>query len=311
LLLISNIDKKNHFTSDLAKAFEGFDKRNPEMIVHTIEEMYKQRIYGIIAGHEDLNDHKSIREDELFKTILGKDIELASPSTLCRLENKSVREICLRMSETIVEDFIKDLKKRPEELVLDFDATDDPVHGNQEGKFPHGYYDNYCFLPLYVFCNRKLLVSYLRPANIDAAFHGWAILSLLVKRFRQQWPDVRIIFRGDGGFCRHKMLSWCERNNVEYIIGIPSNKRLERITHIEARVGGKYNRTKKKVKLYTEVYYQAQTWNRKRKIIVKAEHNEKGKNTRYIITNLKGKTKELYENIYCARGDMGNRIKEQ
>ena len=214
--------------------------------------------------------------------------------------------------EVMVESFMRSFTTPPKELILDFDATDDQIHGQQEGKFFHGYYDHYCFLPLYVFCGQKLLCSYLRPSNIDGAKHSWAILSLLVKRFREEWPDVKIIFRGDSGFCRRKMLRWCEKNNVEYIVGLPSNKRLARMSsRIAVKSRKKFNRTGKKSKLFTTIYYGAKTWNKKRKVIVKAEHTKMGKNLRYVVTNLTGDSRYLYEKIYCARGDMENRIKEQ
>lgn len=313
LLPISLLDKKLKITSDISKVLKPFDIRDKSKVKHKVIDMIKQRVYGIISGNEDLNDHNDLRKDELLKTLLGKDSDLAGSSTLCRFENNSCREACVEISKIFVEKFIESFATPPEELILDFDATDDEIHGHQEGKFFQGYYDHYCFLPLYVFCNDQLLVSYLRPSNIDGAKHSLAILSLLVKRIRQVWPKVRIIFRADSGFCRWRLLSWCERNNVEYIIGISSNKRLERFSsRIAVKSRKKFNRTRKKAKIYSEIYYSADTWKKiRRKVIVKAEHNEKGKNTRYVITNINGNPKFLYEKIYCMRGDMENRIKEQ
>ena len=169
------------------------------------------------------------------------------------------------ISRMQVEVFIESFKKAPKELILDFDGTDDPVHGEQLGAYFHGYYDHHCFLPLYVFCDQKLLVSYLRPSNIDGAKHAWAILSLLVKRLRQAWPDVHIIFRGDSGFCRHKMFNWCERNNVSYIVGIAKNNRLnEQSKKLHQKARRQFEETEEKQRLFGEVYYAAQTWSRRR-----------------------------------------------
>ena len=312
LLLISQVDRIINLTSDVSKRLDVFDNRQQGKVKHKIIEMIRQRVYGIISGNEDLNDHNSLRNDELLQTVTGKDKVLATSSTLSRFENTSVRESCVAISKVMVESFMRSFTTPPKELILDFDATDDQIHGQQEGKFFHGYYDHYCFLPLYVFCGQKLLCSYLRPSNIDGAKHSWAILSLLVKRFREEWPDVKIIFRGDSGFCRRKMLRWCEKNNVEYIVGLPSNKRLARMSsRIAVKSRKKFNRTGKKSKLFTTIYYGAKTWNKKRKVIVKAEHTKMGKNLRYVVTNLTGDSRYLYEKIYCARGDMENRIKEQ
>ena len=312
LLLVSELDRKINLTSEVSKSLLPFDKRQKSKVKHKVIEMIRQRVYGIISGNEDLNDHDHLKDDELFQSIACKDKALATSSTLSRFENSAVRQSCVVISKVIVESFIKTFSSAPKELILDFDATDDEVHGNQEGRFFHGYYDHYCFLPLYVFCGQKLLCSYLRPANIDGARHSWAILSLLVKRFRQEWPNVKIIFRGDSGFCRWKMLNWCEKNNVDYIVGVPSNKKLVKMTsRIAVKSRKKFNRLGKKSKLYTNIYYAAKTWNKRRKVIVKAEYTEMGSNLRYVVTSLKDKPKYLYEKIYCARGDMENRIKEQ
>jgi hypothetical protein len=212
----------------------------------------------------------------------------------------------------MIELFIRSYKKAPEELVLDFDATDDAVHGKQQGRFFHGYYDHYCFLPLYVFCGDQLLVSYLRPSNIDGARHAWAILALLVKRLRKVWPKVKIIFRGDSGFCRWRMLRWCESHGVYYIVGLAKNSRLNEMARPlleQARI--QYDERGQKQRLFGEMQYAALTWDRARRVIVKAEHTEQGSNPRYILTNLAGDPQKLYDEVYCARGEMENRIKEQ
>ncbi len=313
LIPVHLLDKKLGIISDMSRAVKNFDIRSKSKIKHKVSEMLRQRIYGIISGNEDLNDQDDLRKDEVFKVLAGRGNDLAGSSTLCRFENSACREVCVEISKVFVEKFMESFKTPPKELILDFDATDDEIHGHQEGRFFHGYYDHYCFLPLYVFCGEQLLVSYLRPSNIDGAKHSWAILALLVKRFRKQWPGVKIIFIGDGGFCRWPMLSWCERKDLQYIIGISSNPKLEKLTtHIAVKAEKKHRRTKVKSKLYTEIYYCAGTWkNIRRKIVVKAEHTDKGKNLRYIVTNMKGTPKYLYEKIYCMRGDMENRIKEQ
>ena len=216
------------------------------------------------------------------------------------------------MSEVIVETFIASHRRPPQELILDFDATDDRVHGHQEGRFFHGYYDHYCYLPLYVFCGAQLLVSYLRPSQIDAAKHAWAILALLVKRLRQVWPQVRIIFRGDSGFCRWRMLRWCERNDVGYIVGIAKNARLNALTApLQQQAAAEYAATHTPVRQFAELQYGARSWDRQRRVIAKLEHSAKGANPRYVVTNLPGAAQALYERLYCARGDMENRIKEQ
>jgi hypothetical protein len=244
-------------------------------------------------------------------------LPLASPPTLCRLENRVDRKALVDIAKVFVEVFIASFSsatgtKPPEELVLDFDATDDSVHGNQEKKFFHGYYDNYCFLPLYVFCNSSLLVAYLRPSDIDASMHSKAILKLLVNRFRQQWPNVRIIFRGDSGFCRWKLMRWCDRNNVGYVIGLARNSVLEKLSQQWTDISkAKFEQTHQKQRIFGEVMYAADTWDRQRRVIVKAEHLQQGENTRFIVTNLTGDRQELYDKLYCQRGEAENRIKEQ
>jgi len=196
-------------------------------------------------------------------------------------------------------------------LIFDFDATDDLIHGQQIGRFYHGYYKNYCFLPLYVFCGSQLLVSYLRPSSKDGAHHAWAILALLIKGLRKAWPDVQIIFRGDSGFCRHKMLEWCDHRDVFYIIRIPRNKRLEKLlTPTLDKAQQAFDVSQEKQQEFTDFFYSAKSWKRERRIIGKAEVTPQGTNPRFIITNLQGDSQQLYEKVYCARGNMENRIKE-
>jgi hypothetical protein len=243
---------------------------------------------------------------------IKKDLPLASPPTLCRLENRVDRQALGKIAEVLVETFIRSQTTVPEELILDFDPTNDPVHGNQEMRFFHGYYDQYCFLPLYVFCGSQLLVAYLRPANIDGAQHSRAILKLLVKRFRRQWPHVRILFRGDSGFCRWKLMRWCDKHDVGYIIGLARNAVLKRLARPWTETSAaQFAQTNEKQRLFGELVYGAETWDRERRVIVKAEHLEEGPNTRFVVTNLAGEPHTLYDEVYCQRGDAENRIKEQ
>ena len=292
------------------------DPRDPAMIEHDQQTMLAQRVLGIACGWEDLNDHHGLRNDPLMQVASERDADadrpLASPATLCRLENRVDRGACVELSKLLVERFIESFDSPPDELVLDFDATDDPIHGSQEGRFFHGYYDGYCYLPLYVFCGEKLLVSYLRPSNIDAAKHSRAILKLLTRRLREAWPDVKIIFRGDSGFCRWKLMRWCDRHDVGYILGLARNSVLEKIAEPFMRQAKQqYDQTQQKQRIFTEFDYAAGTWDRRRRVIHKAEHNSQGDNPRFVVTNLGGEAQTLYEQTYCARGEMENRIKEQ
>jgi hypothetical protein len=310
VMLLSQMDKHLKLTNHLSKVIA--DPRVKKRCDHSLLNLLRQRIYGICLGYEDLNDHDTLRKDIGLQTAVARDKDLASSSTLCRFENRADRKALLSISEILVEKFIESFKTAPDELVLDFDSTDDPVHGGQVGSFFHGYYDHYCFLPLYVFCGTKLLVAYLRPSNIDNAKHAWGILSLLVKRLRQQWPKVRIIFRGDSGFCRHRMFEWCEKNHVFYIVGIAKNNRLlEMSASLMKQAKLQYQLTGDKQRLFGDIRYAADTWKRRRRVIVKAEHNSKGENPRFIVTNMAGDAKWLYDKMYCARGDAENRIKEQ
>ena len=274
--------------------------------------MLRQRVLALALGYEDLNDHDALRDDLVVQTACEGDRRLASSSTLCRFERRAERQWAIAIHQQLVEQFIASHRQAPGELVLDFDATDDPVHGHQPGRFFHGYYDRYCFLPLYVLCGRQLLVAYLRPSNIDASKHTWAILSLLVKRFRRQWPGVRIVLRGDSAFCRHRMLDWCERNDVRYIVGLARNSALEREVQVACEVAKKgFEATGRKNRLFAQFDYGARTWGRRRRVIARIEHGPKGRNPRFIVTNLDGEAKVLYERVYCQRGEMENRLKEQ
>jgi hypothetical protein len=318
LPLLREVDRKIGLIDALDAAIT--DPRCPWLIEHDQRTILAQRVLAIAAGYEDLNDHQNLRNDTLLQTLTDRRLKcgqkpedpLSSPPTLCRLENRITRADLARISEVLVNVFIASHATPPKELVLDFDATDDPIHGNQEGRFFHGYYDRYCFLPLYVTCGQQLLAAYLRPANIDGAKHSRAILKLLVTRFRQVWPDVKIIFRADSGFCRWRMMRWCDRHNVDYIVGLAKNavlKRRARRSMITAR--WEHRRTGLKQRLFEEFEYAAATWDRPRRVIAKAEHSDQGENPRFIVTTLAGDAQGLYDDLYCQRGDAENRIKEQ
>lgn len=309
-LLLREVDRKLGLTSAVARALP--DARQRAKVRHRVATLLRQRVHAVALGYEDLNDHGELRHDPVVQTACEELGALASPSTLCRFENRAGPGWAWAVHEVLITGFIASFRRPPKELILDFDATDDPVHGHQERRFFHGYYDRYCFMPLYVFCGRELLCAYLRPSNIDAPRHAWAILSLLVKRLRREWPEVRIVLRGDSAFCRHRMLAWCERHDVHYIVGLARNRVLEREVQpwTEAAEQG-FEATGVKSRLFTEFAYAAGTWHRRRRVIARIEHGPKGRNPRFIVTNLPGDAKTLYEQVYCQRGEMENRIKEQ
>ena len=310
VLLLRDMDRRLGLLEAVNRVLQ--DTRDSSKVVHTQLSMLQQRVYGLCLGYEDLNDHQALRHDPAIQTAVNRFSPLASQSTLCRLENRADRQALFAIHEVMVQQFIASFRKAPRKLILDFDATDDRVHGMQEGRFFHGYYDHYCFLPLYVFCGDQLLVNYLRPSNIDGAKHAWAILALLTKRLRQVWPKVKIVFRGDSGFCRHRMLDWCDRNNVGYIVGLAQNSRLKKHLAIELETAAEVSETLgEKVRFFESIRYGAASWKRQRRVIAKIEHTDKGSNPRFIVTNLRGGSQRLYDNVYCARGEMENRIKEQ
>jgi hypothetical protein len=310
ITLLRQTDRRLGLTPALAKVLP--DPRDPERIEHPLLALVRQRIYGLAQGYEDLNDHDTLRHDLAWQTAVERDRPLASSPTLCRLENRADRQVAWAVHQVIVEQFITSFAQPPTELILDFDATDDRVHGQQEGRFFHGYYGDYCFLPLYVFCGEQLLVSYLRPANIDAARHAWAVLRFLVRRLRQAWPQVKIIFRGDSGFCRWRLLRWCEAHQVGYLVGLAKNPRVLGLAQsLIEQAQADFKAQPHKQRLFGEVQYRAETWDKERRVLVKAEQTDKGSNPRFVVTNLAGAAQALYDEVYCARGEMENRIKEQ
>ena len=278
VLLLGAVDRKLGLIDAAARCIA--DPRSPLLIKHGVRSMLRQRVYGLALGWEDLNDHGALRQDVAMQTAVGVDLEMASAPTLCRLEKWADRATAWRLHQVLVDQFIASFKVAPEELVLDFDATDNPLHGQQEGRFFHGYYDSYCYLPLYVFCGQQLLCAYLRPSRIDGAKHAAAILKLLVRRLRQEWPNVRIIFRGDSGFCRQRIINWCERAGVHYIVGLARNARLEaQVEYAQLAMQQLYEQTGHKQRLVGEFSYA-------------------------------GGAQTLYDALYCQRGEAENRIKE-
>lgn len=316
-VLLAAADKRLNLLSPMAQLFP--DSRDQTKVQHTVETMFKQRVYGIALGYDDLNDHDPLRRDVAFQTIVGQDSELASSPTLCRFENDANREIAVAINKKMVETFIGSFKEAPNELMLDFDGTENPIYGEQEGKYYNGFYRSNCFIPLHVFCGKALLVSYLRTSKTGGAHHAWAILSLLVKRLRQVWPNVKIIFRADSAFCRPEILSWCERKAVGYILGMAGNPRLLAMLEPKMKMAEKaFQLTQTKQRMFTKFMYAANTWPAERQMIGKAEHTERGANPRFVVTNLMqeapgalvDESEELYDSLYCLRGDAENRIKD-
>jgi hypothetical protein len=310
LLLLRQADRKLGLSQALAAMLP--DPRDPDRILHPQLTFVRQRLYGLCLGYEDLNDQDHLRGDLAWQTAADRDQPLASSPTLCRWENRADRRTGWLVQEILVEQFIGSFAQAPAELVLDFDSTDDRVYGKQEGRFFHGYYGDYCFLPLYVFCGEQLLVSYLRPSNQDNARHAWAVLKLLVQRLRQAWPEVKLVVRADSGFCRWRILRWCEDHAVGYVIGLAKNERVLALAQPwMAQAQARYESSREKQRGFGEVRYAAESWDRPRRVIVKAEHTDRGSNPRFVVTNLEREPQPLYDEIYCARGEMENRIKEQ
>ncbi len=338
-LLLREMDARLGLTERLAECFT--DHRNPDAIEHSVTALLRQRIFGIALGYEDLNDHDDLMRDPLLALALGKtDAEghtrrraqdrgkpLASSSTLNRLEltpaeapeknrYKKVVYHPDKIQELMVDVFLESFAKAPKELILDFDATDDPIHGNQEGRFFHGYYCCYCYLPLYVTCGDHLLVADLRTSDRDAAKGCVEVLTYLVERIREHFPKTRIVLRGDSGFARDSLMDWCETNGAYYVLGLAKNARLLKIIETELEEAKEcFEETERAARVFKKFHYRTRdSWSRERQVIGKAEHLEKGSNPRFIVTNLPedyATPRSLYEDLYCARGDMENRIKEQ
>jgi hypothetical protein len=309
LLLLRQVDR--HLGLSRAAAAAIPDPRDPERIRHGLRDLLAQRLYGLCCGYEDLNDHKALRGDVLMQTAVGRTELLASAPTFSRLENRASRAQAWALHEVLVAQFIASHQQAPAELVLDIDASDVPLHGNQELSQFHAYYDHHCYLPLYVFCGQAMLACYLRPSKIDGARHAAAVIKLLVTRLRQAWPHTRFIVRADSGFCRRRLLQWCERSDVGYVIGLARNARLHAaVEFAEAALADGYAATGVKQRFIGEFSYAAKTWRHERRVVTRLEYGAQGTNPRFIVTNLEGDAVQLYDRLYCQRGEAENRIKE-
>jgi len=329
VLLLKRVEQTTGIVRQFAACFT--DHRDPERIDHSLYELIAQRVYALALGYEDLNDHDVLRHDPLLAALVGKknpDREpLAGKSTLNRLELTPVRadadsrykKIVVHRQDVdrfFVEAFLQSYASAPACIVLDLDATDDPVHGDQLGKFFHGYYGHYCYLPLYIFCGDHLLCARLRPADIDGAAGSVQELDRIVSQIRQAWPNVQIIVRGDSGFCRDPIMDWCERHGVDYVLGLAKNARLIREIEPElAQVRQIVGVSGQAARVYKDFSYQTlDSWSRSRRVVGKAEVLPQGDNPRFVVTTVSSEHRQaqpLYENLYCGRGEMENRIKEQ
>ena len=328
-LLLRQADQRLNLLARLAGCF--LDGRNQNQVEHSIQEMLSQRIYGLALGYEDINDHEQLRKDPVFGVLAGReDLEepLAGKSTLNRMElGAGVKDRYKKITfwkegidDLLVKIFIESQAQAPQQVVLDIDTTDLPLHGKQEGRFYHGYYDNYCYLPLYIFCGEHVLCARLREANHDAAFGSLHEIQRIVRQIRAAWPEVKIILRGDSGFCRNELMSWCEKNRVDFLFGMARNQRLRKIIGAEMHAATmQWKQTGKPARVFTEFRYQTKKtkkggWDCERRVVAKAEHIDGKENPRFVVTSLSSEEwqgQALYEELYCERGDMENRIKEQ
>ena len=338
-LLLREVEQRTAILQRFAQCFTDYRKEN--RIEHNVLSLVSQRVIGLALGYEDLNDHDQLAKDQMLAIAVGKTDPtgmdrvsekdkgkpLAGKSTLNRLEltapdataKSAYKKIVMKpesVDNLFVDVFLESYPNAPEEIILDVDATDDPLHGNQEGKFFHGYYKAYCYLPLYIFCGEHLLCARLRTANNDAAAGTVEELEYIVQRIRAVWPDTRVIVRGDSGFCREGLMSWCEDNDVHFIIGVAKNARLNlEIEEDLALAKALFQCSGKASRVFKDFCYKTlKSWRWHRRVIGKAEHLGKGANPRFVVTSLTAREydgQELYERLYCARGDMENRIKEQ
>jgi len=325
-LLLRQTDKRLHLLPRLTECF--LDGRNPDQVEHSIQEMLSRRIYGLALGYEDLNDHEQLRKNPVFGVLAGRE-ELGTPlaGKMNRMELGAVKDLYKKITfwkdsvdELLVKVFIESYERAPAEIILDVDTTDLPLHGKQEGRFFHGYYDSYCYLPLYVFCGEQILCARLRESNHDASLGCLQEIERIVAQIRMAWPEVKIILRGDSGFCRNTLMSWCAKHNVDYVFGMARNQRLRKIIGAEMhQATQQWKQTGKPARVFSEFNYQTKKtkkggWDGARRVAAKAEHIDGKENPRFVVTSLSKEewpAQELYEKLYCARGDMENRIKEQ
>jgi hypothetical protein len=338
-LLLREVETTRQIVSRFAACFA--DHRKPELIEHSVLELVGQRVFGLCLGYEDLSDHDVLRRDPMLAVLVGKldptgesrarqrdrGCALCGKSTLNRLEltpcdagpdarYKKIVYDAAAVDRFFVDVFLDSYEEAPKQIVLDLDATDDPLHGNQEGRFFHGYYGHYCYLPLYIFCGDDLLVARLRPSNIDACAGTVDELRRIVPQIRARWPKVRIILRADSGFAREDIMHFCEENGLDYVFGLARNPRLQRVLAAPMeKARRKHLRTGRAARVFRSFRYRThQTWSRARRVIGKAEYLDKGDNPRFVVTSILSQemdARTVYEDLYCARGDMENRIKEQ
>jgi hypothetical protein len=336
VLLLAEVEQRRHIVEGFAACFT--DHRNPALVEHSIKELIGQRVFGLALSYEDLNDHDELRTDPLLATVVGKadptgndrrheqdrGKPLAGKSTLNRLEWGAVKQDRYRkitvdegaVDSFFVEMFLTAHEQAPAEIIVDLDATDDPLHGQQEGRFFHGYYGGYCYLPLYIFCGTHLLCARLRRSDADASTGSVAEVERITAQIRQSWPEVHIILRADSGFAREELMAWCEGHGVDYVFGLARNARLQRALGGElAAARALFEQTGEAARVFKDfTYCTRKSWSRQRRVIGKAEHLAMGANPRFLVTSLPSEAwaaQVLYEELYCARGEMENRIKEQ
>ncbi len=328
-LLLGQVDRTLGLFDRLAACFQ--DHRDPRLVEHSLRTLLMQRVVGMALGYEDLNDHDQLRSDPVLAVLAGKleaqrsDCQpLAGKSTLNRLEHgagnlaspyRKIGHAPAKLEALLVDLFLEAHTAAPTSITLDLDATDDPLHGNQEGRFFHGYYDGYCYLPLYVFCGKHLLVAKLRPANIDGSAGAVEELARVIERIRQRWPSVQIILRADSGFARDALMTWCESNAVDYVFGLAKNPRLIAKLHGAQKTARRRSaKTGRAEREFRDFRYCTRTsWGRSRRVVGKAEQLIGRANPRFVVTTLNKRevaARALYEEVYCARGEMENRIKE-
>ena len=327
-LLLGAADQRLGLVRRIARCFR--DARDPRLVEHSVATLIGQRVFGIALGYEDLNDHDELRHDPLMAVLAGKlearredCAPVAGKSTLNRLElsRETPTKYCKIAHEPaaiealFVDLFLEAHDRPPQQIILDLDATDDPLHGDQEGRFFHGYYDCYCYLPLYVFCGRHLLAAKLRPSNIDASAGSVEEVARIVAQIRRRWPRTRILLRANSGFAREALMAWCEMNQVDFVFGLARNARLVEEISVELlQAEAEASATGKPARRFKDFRYATlDSWSRRRRVVAKAEWTNGEANPRFIVTSLnKAETSArfLYEKVYCARGEMENRIKE-
>jgi hypothetical protein len=309
VMLLRQVDRRLRLTHSAAAVLD--DSRRSASVKHGLREMLAQRIYALCCGWQDVTDHNTLRRDAVLQTAVGQVQELASGPTLSRLETSATAEHAAALHGVLLDQFIASRASAPDELILDVDATHIPLHGQQERAHFHAHYDNYCYLPLYVFCGQDMLACVLRPSSRDPASVVSALIKLLAARLRQAWPEVRLIVRADGGFCRPGVLRRLEAWDIRYVIGLPKNSTLiENSAYAACALAHAYAQHGVKQRMIGEFDYAARSWPRQRRVIARLEHDRQGADPRFIVTDLSGNAQYLYEQVYCARGEAENRIKE-